>query len=140
MTFEALTSIAESKDIITFFDRLNSKKAFLFARINKRQLLSIPFKSKPNAKENEYTQRSSDTARQKPFTRSNTAQSLLNAVILPKPNTRRRRLPYILQVPFAELQEAIKKSSNDNEIAELLDVDIDTLHNAVECYQHKGLL
>lgn len=51
-----------------------------------------------------------------------------------------RETSYILQVPFEELQEAIKKGSSDFEVAELLDVDIDTLRKATECYRRKGLL
>ena len=45
-----------------------------------------------------------------------------------------------MQVPLEELKTAIKKGSDDEEIAELLDVDIDTLRKAIECYRRKGLL
>lgn len=47
---------------------------------------------------------------------------------------------YNLQVPLKELQEALKKSDDDYEIAEMLDVDIDTLRQAVDYYRRKNLL
>lgn len=45
-----------------------------------------------------------------------------------------------LQVPLGELKRALKKSTDDFEIADALDVDIDTLQNAVALYRQKGKL
>lgn len=47
---------------------------------------------------------------------------------------------YELQVPLSKLQNAIKKCSDDYEIAEQLDVDMDVLREAVTYYHSKGLL
>lgn len=47
---------------------------------------------------------------------------------------------YQLLVPLKKLKEELKKSSDDYEIAEALDVDINTLHNAVEYYRGRNLL
>lgn len=54
----------------------------------------------------------------------------------------RRALNYAsrLQVPLCELKNALEKTRDDYEIAEMLDVDIETLRQAVEYYQRKGLL
>ena len=43
-------------------------------------------------------------------------------------------------VPLCELKKALEKSTDDYEIAEMLDVDIQTLQEAVEYYRMKGLL
>lgn len=45
-----------------------------------------------------------------------------------------------LQIPLCELRDAISRSVNDYEVAELLDVDIFTLSDAMEFYKRKGLL
>ena len=54
----------------------------------------------------------------------------------------RKALDYAsrLQVPLCELKNALEKTRDDYEIAELLDVDLETLRQAVEYYQRKGLL
>lgn len=54
----------------------------------------------------------------------------------------RRALNYAsrLQVPLCELKNALEKTRDDYEIAEMLDVDIETLRQAVEYYRNKGLL
>jgi hypothetical protein len=140
MTFEALTSIAESKDIITFFDRLNSKKAFSICE-NKQAAIIIDTVQIETERERKriYAEELGHCTTKAFYPFQYCAEPLKRCNIA-KAEHKAQEASYILQVPFAELQEAIKKSSNDNEIAELLDVDIDTLHNAVECYQHKGLL
>lgn len=45
-----------------------------------------------------------------------------------------------LQVPLCELKNALAKTQDDYEVAELLDVDIETLRQAVEYYRMKNLL
>ena len=45
-----------------------------------------------------------------------------------------------LQVPLCELKNALAKTQDDYEVAELLDVDIETLRQAVKYYQTKNLL
>jgi hypothetical protein len=45
-----------------------------------------------------------------------------------------------LQVPLNELKTAIKHNFEDTEIAELLDIDLTTLAEAVSFYKTKGLL
>lgn len=45
-----------------------------------------------------------------------------------------------LQVPLNELKDAISHEDSDYEIAESLDVDIQTLQKAVEYYRVKGML
>lgn len=45
-----------------------------------------------------------------------------------------------LQVPLDELKFAIAHGTNDFEIAELLDIDVDTLHDVVDYYKRKGML
>lgn len=45
-----------------------------------------------------------------------------------------------LQVPLRELKATLKKTTDDFEIADLLDVDIETLQEAVAFYRLKGLL
>lgn len=45
-----------------------------------------------------------------------------------------------LQVPLCELKNVLAKTQDDYEVAELLDVDIETLRQAVEYYRRKSLL
>lgn len=45
-----------------------------------------------------------------------------------------------LQVPLNELQRAIQNGVDDYEIAELLDIDLTTLRDAVDYYKRKGIL
>lgn len=45
-----------------------------------------------------------------------------------------------LQVPLDELKIAISHGTSDYEIAELLDIDVDTLHDVVDYYKRKGML
>lgn len=45
-----------------------------------------------------------------------------------------------LQIPLNDLKLAITTGSTDFEIAEMLDVDITTLHEAVDYYKRKGML
>ena len=140
MTFEALTSMAESIDIITFFDRLNSKKAF---SIHENQQTAIIIDTVQLETERErkriYAEELGHCVTQAFYPFQYCAEPLKRCNIA-KAEYKAQEASYIFQVPFEELQEAIKKGSNDEEIAELLDVDIDTLHKAVECYQCKGLL
>ena len=45
-----------------------------------------------------------------------------------------------LQAPIDELKIAIAHGTNDFEIAEILDIDVDTLHDVVDYYKRKGML
>ena len=45
-----------------------------------------------------------------------------------------------LQVPLCELKNVLAKTQDDYEVAELLDVDIETLRQAVEYYRRNRLL
>ena len=140
MTFEALTSIAESIDIITFFDRLICKKAFSIHE-NKQTAIIIDTVQLETERERKriYAEELGHCTTRAFYPFQYCAEPLKRCNIA-KAEYKAQEASYILQVPFEELQEAIKKGSNDNEIAELLDVDIDTLRKAVECYQRKGLL
>ena len=64
----------------------------------------------------------------------------LNAVNIMKQECKARRCSIRLQVPLCELKKVLEKSNEDYEIAEILDVDIQTLQEAVEYYRMKGLL
>ena len=140
MTFEALTSIAESIDIITFFDRLICKKAFSIHE-NKQTAIIIDTVQLETERERKriYAEELGHCTTRAFYPFQYCAEPLKRCNIA-KAEYKAQEASYILQVPLSELQEAIKKGSNDNEIAELLDVDIDTLRKAVECYQCKGLL
>ena len=140
MTFEALTSIAESIDIITFFDRLICKKAFSIHE-NKQTAIIIDTVQLETERERKriYAEELGHCTTRDFYPFQYCAEPLKRCNIA-KAEYKAQEASYILQVPLSELQEAIKKGSNDNEIAELLDVDIDTLRKAVECYQCKGLL
>ena len=140
MTFEALTSIAESIDIITFFDRLICKKAFSIHE-NKQTAIIIDTVQLETERERKriYAEELGHRTTQAFYPFQYCAEPLKRCNIA-KAEYKAQEASYILQVPFEELQEAIKKGSNDFEVAELLDVDIDTLRKAVECYQRKGLL
>ena len=140
MTFEALTSIAESIDIITFFDRLICKKAFSIHE-NKQTAIIIDTVQLETERERKriYAEELGHCTTQAFYPFQYCAEPLKRCNIA-KAEYKAQEASYILQVPFEELQEAIKKGSNDFEVAELLDVDIDTLRKAVECYQRKGLL
>ena len=140
MTFEALTSIAESIDIITFFDRLICKKAFSIHE-NKQTAIIIDTVQLETERERKriYAEELGHCTTRAFYPFQYCAEPLKRCNIA-KAEYKAQEASYILQVPLSELQEAIKKGSNDNEIAELLDVDIDTLRKAVKCYQCKGLL
>ena len=45
-----------------------------------------------------------------------------------------------LQVPLSELRVAIAHGTTDFEIAEILDINVDTLHDVVDYYKRKGML
>ena len=140
MTFEALTSIAESIDIITFFDRLICKKAFSIHE-NKQTAIIIDTVQLETERERKriYAEELGHCTTQAFYPFQYCAEPLKRCNIA-KAEYKAQEASYILQVPFEELQEAIKKGSNDFEVAELLDVDIDTLRKAIECYRCKGLL
>ncbi len=140
MTFEALTSIAESIDIITFFDRLICKKAFSIHE-NKQTAIIIDTVQLETERERKriYAEELGHCATQAFYPFQYCAEPLKRCNIA-KAEYKAQEASYILQVPFEELQEAIKKGSSDFEVAELLDVDIDTLRKAIECYRRKGLL
>lgn len=53
---------------------------------------------------------------------------------------RERLLEEELQVPLNELKIAIARGSTDFEIAELLDIDVDTLHDVAYYCKRKGML
>ena len=57
-----------------------------------------------------------------------------------KQECKARRCSIRLQVPLCELKKALEKSTDDYEIAEMLDVDIQTLQEAVGYYKLKELL
>lgn len=140
MTFEALTSIAESRDIITFFDRLICKKAFSICE-NKQAAIIIDTVQIDTERERKriYAEELGHCTT-KAFYPFQYCTEPLKRCNIAKAEYKAQEASYVLQVPLEELKTAIKKGSNDEEIAELLDVDIDTLHNAVECYRRKGLL
>ena len=54
----------------------------------------------------------------------------------------RKALDYSLklQIPLNELRNAIKSCTDDYEIADSLDIDMATLHEAVKYYKRKGKL
>ena len=140
MTFEGLSSIAEELNIITYFWHLKNKKAFSINNNNNYVIVIDNSKIECNRELKQvYSEELGHCATQAFYPFQYCAEPLKRCNIA-KAEYKAQEASYILQVPFAELQEAIKKGSNDEEIAELLDVDIDTLHKAVECYQCKGLL
>lgn len=53
---------------------------------------------------------------------------------------RERLLEEELQVPLNELKIAIAHGTSDYEVAELLDIDVYTLHDVVDYYKRKGML
>lgn len=53
---------------------------------------------------------------------------------------RERLLEKELQVPLNELKIAIAHGTSDFEIAEILDIDVDTLRDVVDYYKRKGML
>lgn len=57
-----------------------------------------------------------------------------------KQEARARKYALTLQVPIFELKQAIDSGLKDIEIAELLDVDLETLAEAVEHYKVKGII
>lgn len=57
-----------------------------------------------------------------------------------KQEARARKYALTLQVPIFELKQAIDSGLKDIEIAELLDVDLETLAEAVEHYKVKGAI
>lgn len=140
MTFEALTSIAESIDIITFFDRLMCKKAFSIYENKQTAIIIDTVQLETERERKRIYAEELGHCKMRAFYPFQYCAEPLKRCNIAKAEYKAQEASYILQVPLSELQEAIKKGSNDNEIAELLDVDIDTLHNAVKCYQRKGLL
>lgn len=53
---------------------------------------------------------------------------------------RERLLEEELQVPLNELKIAIARGTSDFEIAEILDIDVDTLRDVVDYYKRKEML
>lgn len=64
----------------------------------------------------------------------------LRQLVISRAERKANAYAYQLLVPIDKLKEEIKKESDDYEIAEALDVDVVTLHNAVEYYRGRGLL
>ena len=64
----------------------------------------------------------------------------LKAVNVMKQESKARHCSIRLQVPLCELKIALEKSTDDYEIAEMLDVNIQTLQEAVEYYRMKRLI
>ena len=140
MTFEGLSSIAEDLNIITYFWHLKNKKAFSVNN-DKASIIVIDRSKMERNRELKqiYSEELGHCATQAFYPFQYCAEPLKRCNIA-KAEYKARETSYILQVPFEELQEAIKKGSSDFEVAELLDVDIDTLRKATECYRRKGLL
>lgn len=63
-----------------------------------------------------------------------------NRRMIGKAERKAAQYAYKLLVPISKLKKLIKKCDNDYEIADMLDVDIDTLREAVEYYRIKNLL
>ena len=140
MTSERLFSFAEEMNIFTLFEPLKHKRAFSFIQENLSVIiLDLRKVDRERDLKQVYSEELGHCATQAFYPFQYCAEPLKRCNIA-KAEYKAQEASYILQVPFEELQEAIKKGSNDEEIAELLDVDIDTLHKAVECYQCKGLL
>lgn len=140
MTSERLFSFAEGMNIFTLFEPLKHKRAFSFIQENLSVIiLDLRKVDRERDLKRVYSEEVGHciTNGFYPF---GCCTEALRCNNIAKAEHKAQEASYILQVPFEELQEAIKKGSSDNEIAELLDVDIDTLKNAVECYQRKGLL
>lgn len=140
MTFEALTSIAESINISTFFDRLCFKKAFSIHEDAQTAIIIDTVQLETERERKRVYAEELGHCTTKAFYPFQYCAEPLKRCNIAKAEYKAQEASYILQVPFEELQEAIKKGSSDFEVAELLDVDIDTLRKAVECYQRKGLL
>ena len=140
MTFEGLSSIAEDLNIITYFWNLKNKKAFSINN-DKASIIVIDRSKMERNRELKqiYSEELGHCATQAFYPFQYCAEPLKRCNIA-KAEHKAQETSYILQVPFEELQEAIKKGSSDFEVAELLDVDIDTLRKAIECYRRKGLL
>lgn len=140
MTFEGLSSIAEDLNIITYFWHLKNKKAFSINN-DKASIIVIDRSKMERNRELKqiYSEELGHCATQAFYPFQYCAEPL-KCCNIAKAEYKAREASYILQVPFEELQEAIKKGSSDFEVAELLDVDIDTLRKAIECYRRKGLL
>lgn len=140
MTFEGLSSIAEDLNIITYFWHLKNKKAFSINN-NKASIIVIDrSKMECNRELKQVYSEELGHCTTRAFYPFQYCAEPLKRCNIAKAEYKAQEASYILQVPLSELQEAIKKGSNDNEIAELLDVDIDTLRKAIECYRRKGLL
>jgi Zn-dependent peptidase ImmA (M78 family) len=72
-----------------------------------------------------------------PLSSCNSALQRLNT---DKMERRAKNCSYRLQVPLYELKRALAKYSDDYEVAEALDVEIDVLREAVAYYHTKDLL
>ena len=138
MTSERLFSFAEEMNIFTLFEPLKHKRAFSFIQEN-LSVIILDLRKVDRDLKRVYSEEVGHciTNGFYPF---GCCTEALRCNNIAKAEYKAQEASYILQVPFEELQEAIKKGSSDFEVAELLDVDFDTLRKAIECYRRKGLL
>lgn len=140
MTFEGLSSMAEELNITTYFWHLRNKKAFSFNDgANGVIVIDTTSLEREREKKKIYSEELGHCTTKAFYPFQYCAEPLRRSNI-EKAEHKAQEASYIFQIPFSELQEAIKKGSCDYEVAELLDVDIETLHGAVDYYQSKGLL
>lgn len=64
----------------------------------------------------------------------------LRACNIQKQESRAMRCAARIQVPLIELKKALARTSDEYEVAEMLDVSVETLQQAVSYYRAKGLL
>lgn len=140
MNFENLLSISDSLDIITLFEPLKHKKAFSVHFDNESAIVIDTSKIENNRELKRIYSEELGHCVTKGFYPIHYCTEPLRRSNIEKAEHKAQEASYIFQVPFSELQEAIKKGSDDYEIAELLDVDIKTLHEVFEYYQCKELL
>lgn len=140
MNFEGLLSIANNLDIITLFEPLRHKKAFSVHYAEESAIVIDTSKIEHERELKKIYSEEVGHCITKGFYPIHYCTEPLKRSNIEKAELKATEAAYILQVPFSELKAAIKKGSNDLEIAELLDIDVDTLHKAVEYYQRKGLL
>ena len=140
MNFENLLSISDSLDIITLFEPLKHKKAFSVHFDNESAIVIDTSKIENNRELKRIYSEELGHCVTKGFYPIHYCTEPLRRSNIEKAEHKAQEASYIFQVPFSELQEAIKKGSDDYEIAELLDVDIETLHEVFEYYQCKELL
>ncbi len=140
MTFEDLSSIAEELNITTYFWHLRNKKAFSFNDgANGVIVIDTSGLESEREKKKIYSEELGHCTTKAFYPFQYCAEPLKRSNI-EKAEYKAQEASYIFQIPFLELREAIKKSSCDYEVAELLDVDMETLYGAVNYYQRKGLL